>query len=160
MKVTALLANHAEAVNNLLYTSGAGIDRALVPPGAPGPYGVHLAIGIIVKIPWTQTNQPHSLTVELIDADGAAVPVQTGPETFAPFKAEMQFNVGRPPTLEVGEEQSVSLAISMPQLPFPALGSYRFVVYIDQTQMDELSFRLVSQPGMTVGSGPTAIPNL
>ncbi len=158
MKVTALLANHAEAVNNLLYTSGAGITQALVPPGSPPPFAVHLSMAVLVAIPWTQTNQNHSLRVDLIDADGHAVSIQTGPENFEPFRAELQFNVGRPPTLEVGEEQTVALAINMPGLPFPALGTYRFVLHVDNTQIDELAFKVVTLPGMTVGSGPTSLP--
>ena len=35
----------------------------------------------------------------------------------------------------------------LPGLPFPALGQYRFVIYIDQTQLEERSFEIVSQPG-------------
>lgn len=38
MKVTALIANHVEAVNNLLYATGGGIDRAHVPAGVSAPY--------------------------------------------------------------------------------------------------------------------------
>ena len=153
MKVTALLANHVEAINNLLYVNGAGINRAFVPPDAPGPFGVHLSLGVIVEVPWTQTNQSHTLLVELIDADGHSVPVPTGLETSEAFRAEMQFNVGRPPTLEVGEEQTIALAIGMPGLPFPALGQYRFVIRIDQSQESELPFRIVTQPAMTVMTG-------
>jgi hypothetical protein len=159
MKVTALLANHAEAVNNLLYTHGAGIDRAVVPPGAPGPFGVQLGIGIIVKVPWQATNHEHTLSVDLIDADGHPVEIPTSPDTVGPFRATMNFNVGRPPMLEVGEEQSVALAIGLPGLPFPKLGQYRFVVSVDDSPMDELPFKLQGQPGMVVGSGPSAIPN-
>jgi len=158
VKVTALLANHAEAINNLLYTSGAGITQAFVPPDAPGPFGVQLSMAVIVAIPWTQTNQNHALRVDLIDADGQTLNVPTGPDTSGPFQAEMQFNVGRPPTLEVGEEQTVALAIGMPGLPFPALGQYRFVLYVDNTQMEELSFKVVTHPGITVGAGPTSLP--
>jgi len=155
MKVTALLANHVEAINNLLYANGAGINRAFVPPGAPAPFGVHFSLGVIVEVPWTQTNQSHTLLVELIDADGHSVSVPTGPETSEAFMAEMQFNVGRPPTLEVGEEQTIALAIGMPGLPFPALGQYRFVIRIDQSQESELPFRIVTQPAMTVMTGGT-----
>ena len=158
MKVTALLANHAEAVNNLLYTSGAGITQAVVPPGSSAPYGVQLSLAVIVAVPWTQTNQNHSLRVDLIDADGRAVSIPTGPESLEPFRAELQFNVGRPPTLEVGEEQTVALAFGMPGLPFPALGTYRFVLHVDSTPMEELAFKVVTYPGMTVSSGPTPLP--
>jgi len=154
VKVTALIANHVEAINNQLYITGGGIDRALVPPGTPAPYIAHIALGVLVQIPWTATNQNHALKVDLIDADGHAVQVPSGPDTSEPFNAEMQFNVGRPPTLEVGEEQTIALAVSLPGFPFPALGQYRFVIYIDQTQLEELSFKIVGQPGMTITGQP------
>jgi hypothetical protein len=161
MEVTAFLANHAEAINNLLYANGAGITRANVPPGMPGPYGASLALGVLVTVPWTQTNQNHRLRVDLIDADGQSVQVPTGPETTQPFKAELAFNVGRPPTLEVGEAQTVALAIGMQGLPFPALGNYRFVLFIDEAQVHELAFKIATQPTMTTmppGLSPTSIP--
>ena len=158
MKVTALLANHVEAVNNLLYANGAGINRTFVPPGAPAPFGVHLHLGVIVEVPWTETNQNQTLLVEPIDADGHGVPVPAGPATSEPFIAEMPFNVGRPPALEVGEEQTIALTIGMPGLPLPALGQYRFVIRIDQTQQNELPFRIVTQPSMTGVPGGNAQP--
>jgi hypothetical protein len=159
VKVTALLANHAEAINNLLYTSGAGITQAQVPPGAPAPYPVQLSLAVIVTVPWTQTNQNHTLRVDLIDADGQLVQVPTGPDTVGPLQPEMTFNVGRPPALEVGQEQTVALAIGMPGLPFPALGQYRFVVHIDNNPEEELLFK-IGQPTMTVGFGPASLPPL
>jgi hypothetical protein len=64
MKVTALLAYHVEAVDNLLYANGAGINRTFVPPGAPAPFGVHLSLGLIVEVLWTETSQPHTLLVD------------------------------------------------------------------------------------------------
>ncbi len=158
MKVTAVLANHAEAQNNLLYVAGAGIDRSVIPAGLPAPWSVSLAVAILVMVPWTQTNQQHTLDIALIDADGHAVQIPTGPDTFAPFTAQMAFNVGRPPLLEVGEDQTVALAVNVPMLPLSVLGQYRFVVSIDGTPMEELPFRLVNPPGMTIGSGPTALP--
>ncbi len=154
MKVTALIASHVEAINNQLYITGGGIDRAIVPAGAPAPYIAQIALGVLVQIPWIATNQNHALKVDLIDADGHAVQVPSGPDTSAPFTAEMQFNVGRPPTLEVGEEQTIALAVGLPGFPFPALGQYRFVIYIDQTQLEELSFKIVGQPGMTITGQP------
>lgn len=158
MKVTAILCNHAEAQNGLLYASGAGINRANIPPGLPGPWVVSLGIGILVAVPWTQTNQQHTLEVDLLDADGHPVEVPTGPDTTQPFKAGLAFNVGRPPELQTGEEQSVALAVNVPALPLGQLGEYRFTVRIDGSPEAELHYRLVTQTVLTMGSGPTALP--
>ena len=161
VELTAILCNHAEAQNNLLYVSGGGIDRITVPPSAPPPFNVSLGIAINVRVPWTQTNQEHILTVNLIDADGAAVLIQTGPDETQPFHIEMRFNVGRPPGLQVGEAQSVSLAVNVPLLPLPKLGFYSFPVAIDGTDLQRLDYRVVTVPDMVYGSGgPSAIPRL
>jgi hypothetical protein len=46
----------------------------------------------------------------------------------------------------------------MPGLPFPALGQYRFVIRIDQTQESELPFRVARQLSMTGVSSGNAQP--
>lgn len=162
MKLTAILANHAEAQNNLLYVSGGGIDRAFIPPGAPAPYVVSMGIGVQIRVPWTQTNQEHTLHIDLLDADDHPVLVPTGPGTDGPVQVDMKFNVGRPPTLMTGEEQGVALAVAMPGLPLPQLGDYFFAIYIDGSEEERLHYRVAAQPGVTLGSafGPAAIPPL
>lgn len=87
MKITAMLCNHAEAQNNLLYVSGAGINRAVVQPGNPGPWAISLAIGILVSVPWTATNQQHTVGVRMVDADGQPVKVPTGPDSENDLRA-------------------------------------------------------------------------
>lgn len=153
MDVTAMLCNHAEAQNNLLYLSGAGVDRALIPPGAQPPWPLSVGVGINIVVPWTQTNQNHALLVEMVDADEQPVKLPTGPDTAEPFRAEMRFNVGRPPLLGTGEGQLVSLAVNVPSLPISSLGNYSFVIRVDGTEMCRLPYRVVSPPGMTMGPG-------
>src|SRR4051794_16090151 len=102
MEVNAVLCNHAEVQNNLLYLAGGGIDRTFVPQGSTGPWIVQIAIGITLRVPWTQTNQPHTLTMTLIDADDHQVELPTGPEETQPVRAELGFTLGRPPALQVG----------------------------------------------------------
>lgn len=144
MEITAILCNHAEAQNNLLYVSGGGIDRAFVPPNIPGPWNINLAIGINISVPWDETNMEHMLTVDLVDFDFHPVLVPNGPDTTAPVHVEAKFNVGRPPMLETGESQSVSLAINLPSLPIPAIGNYSFVIEVDGQELRRLSYRVVT----------------
>jgi len=47
----------------------------------------------------------------------------------------------------------------MPGLPFPALGQYRFVIRIDQTQESELPFRVARQLSMTGVAAVTHSPS-
>jgi hypothetical protein len=153
MELTAVLCNYAEAHDNMLFVSGGGIDVALIPPGAPGPYQVSVGIGLIVGVPWTATNQQHTVRVELQDADGHPVEVQQGPDQRGPFEGVIAFNVGRPPHLEAGQSQSVALAINVAVLPIDELGQYVFAVSIDGTEMSRLRYRLATQPGMTISAG-------
>ncbi|WP_375482877.1 DUF6941 family protein [uncultured Jatrophihabitans sp.] len=157
MKVSATLCNHVEALNNLLYVSGGGIDRSIVPPGAPSPYGVTLGLGIIITVPWQQTNQQHKLNIGLVDADGQPVLVPTGPDVISPLKVEAEFNVGRPPGLATGEDQNVAMAVNFPGIPLPSLGRYRFLVELDGSLEEEISYQVVSL-NQTMGIGPSALP--
>lgn len=160
MELNAILCNHAEVQNNMLYLAGGGIDRVFIPQGVAGPWSIGVSLGITLIVPWTQTNQQHSLTVTLVDADEEPVKVPTGPEAAEPLRANMQFNLGRPPTLEIGEGQTVSLAVNFPGLPMPKLGSYFFVISVDGSDLKRLGYRLTAQPGMTINSGPSGLPRV
>lgn len=144
MELTAILCNHAEAQNNLLYISGGGIDRAFVPPHTAGPWNINLAIGINISVPWNETNIEHTLTVDLVDYDSHPVQVVNGIDTLAPVHVEAKFNVGRPPTLDTGESQSISLAINLPALPIPNIGNYSFIIEVDGRELRRLSYRVVA----------------
>jgi hypothetical protein len=153
VEVQAFLCNHAEVQNNLLYAMGIGVDRTFIPPGPPAPWPVTIAIGISVTVPWTATNQQHTVHIDLVDADGQPVNLPTGQGTTGPFEAALQFNVGRPPDLRVGDAQLVNLAITMPGLPMPALGDYKFRISIDGSVERELAYRLVSAQVLIAGPG-------
>ncbi|MGO9926225.1 MAG: DUF6941 family protein [Mycobacterium sp.] len=153
MELTALLCNHAEAHDNQLFVSGGGIDTAAIPAGAPPPFMVSIAIGMIVEVSWTETNQQHTVRVSLQDADGHPVEIQQGPNERAPFEGMVLFNVGRPPNLEVGQMQTIALAVNVPALPLEHIGQYVFAISIDGTEMKRLRYRLVAQPGMTLTPG-------
>ncbi|MEB3984250.1 hypothetical protein OQ968_23680 [Mycobacterium sp. 663a-19] len=150
MELTAILCNHAEAQNNLLYVAGGGIDRAIIPAGRSEPYTVSVGLGIIIEVPWTATNQEHAVDVRLEDADGHPVEVETGSDEHEPFRTQFRFNVGRPRHLEPGETQSVAFAINIPVLRLEKLGTYVFTISVDDTVLRRLHYRLVGQTGVTI----------
>lgn len=158
MQIDAILCNHAEAVNNLLYLSGGGIEIAFVSPGSPPPYLCNMGIGIMVTVPWSQTNQQHLVEVELISEDGQPVQVPVAPEVTQPLHAKIAFNVGRPAGLTVGDDQHVGLAANLPALPMPALGKYEFIVRIDGHDERRLPYRVMPAPGAQIIAGPSALP--
>lgn len=166
MQIDAILCNHAEAVNNLLYMAGGGIEIAFVQPGSAPPYVCNLGIGIMVTVPWSQTNQQHVVDVELISEDGQPVQVPVAPEVAQPLHARLAFNVGRPPGLTVGDDQHVCLAANLPGLPMPSLGKYEFIIQVDGHDERRLPYRVMPAPGAQIVAGPAAtlgpsqLPNL
>jgi len=155
VQVDAILCNHAEAVNNLLYLAGGGIEIAFVQPGSAPPYVCNLGIGIMVAVQWDQTNQQHVVEVELISEDGQPVHVPVGPDVTQPLQAQLGFNVGRPPGLTAGDEQHVCLAVNLPGLPMPSLGKYEFIIRVDGQDARRLPYRVMTAPG---APGPAAPP--
>jgi hypothetical protein len=163
VQIDAILCNHAEAVNNQLYISGGGIDAGFVQPGANPPYVINLGIGIMVTVPWEQTNQQHAVEVDLVDADGHEVLLPTGPDSTSPLHVKLTFNIGRPPMVGLGDDQHVCLAANFPGLPLPALGKYGFIVRIDGFDERKLGYRLALPQGTQIvanppESGPVGLP--
>jgi hypothetical protein len=156
MQIDAILCNHAEAVNNLLYISGGGISANLVPPGTNPPYLVNLGIGIMVTVPWNLANQQHEVEIQLVTEDGRPVLVPSAPDSTQPVHVRLAFNLGRPPTITIGDDQQVCLAANMPGLPFAALGKYEFIVRIDENDERRLPFRVQPMVGMQIVPGPGA----
>ena len=65
-----------------------------------GTTGKTITIGVaaVVKVPYTATNQPHTLTITLVDEDGNGVSpfVPDGVPDPGPIRGELSFNLGRP----------------------------------------------------------------
>ena len=156
VQIDAILCNHAEAVNNLLYISGGGIEIAIVPPVADPPYVVNVGIGIMVTVPWGQTNQQHQVDIELVTEDGQPVHFAAGSETPRPLRGQLVFNVGRPAGIVLGDDQHVCLAANLPGLPMPALGKYEFIVRIDGNAERRLPYRVSAPVGMQMAAGRQA----
>src|SRR5216683_35017 len=87
-----ILANHAEAVNGLLYISGGGWTdlHRQIQDGKPPTN--HFGIAASVRVPWHETNKPHKFILEIENEDSTAIIM----------RAEGQMNVGRPPQLTHG----------------------------------------------------------
>jgi hypothetical protein len=157
VQIDAMLCNHAEAANNLLYLAGGGVEIAFAQPGAEPPYVCNLGIGIMATVPWSQTNQQHVVEVHLVSEDGIPVQVPTGPNTQEPLQARLSFNVGRPAGLTVGDDQHVALAANLAALPIPSLGKYEFIIRVDGHDERRLAYRVMLPQG-TQMVGPTPRP--
>jgi len=125
------VANHAEALNGLLYLSGAGwtdLRRAVV-ADAPLPI-THFGIALSVLVPFTETNRRHHLVLHIEPEDGG--------EDIVRIEADLE--VGRPPGMVVGADQRAVLALNA-ELQFPAAGGYRIVAELAD-KISTTSFRV------------------
>ena len=130
-----ILCDYADAPPNVgkLFVSGGGWNRVLA--NAPAL----VALGIIVNVPWDQTNRPHPLLLELVDEDGHRVQLGNPPQDIA---QQGQFEAGRPAGAPAGEPIPLPMAFRRPVLPLP-VGGYSWVLSIDGDEEARVSFRAV-----------------
>jgi hypothetical protein len=127
------VANHAEAINGLLYLSGAGwtdLRRPVWPQGTPV---THLGIGVAILVSWTETNQHHRVRLRLEGADGQAV-----------VSVEGDIEMGRPAGLAPGSDQRGVMGINI-EVQFPASGIYRLVASVGEHSRS-VAFRVHDVP--------------
>jgi hypothetical protein len=60
--------------------------------------------------------------------------------------SEQGFNIGRPPIIEIGDEQTIAMALNFPNLPLERTELYEFEVTIDNTLMRRMPFRVAVSP--------------
>ena len=142
----AILCDHAEAAGGKLFINGGGITGSIVQPEPP--HAVTLALGIVIQVPYTDTNMPHTLTIRLIDEDGHPVApwAPDGAVAVQHIQAALPFNVGRPPQLPHGDSQPVALGMNFVGLPLPNIGQYTFVLEVDSAELRRLPFRVNAMP--------------
>ena len=127
MRGTVLLCDWAEVVGGKLYAQGIGwINITATRP-------VQFAAGCLIRVPYDETNKKHSATVKLMTDDGQGFPSEQ------PVIGSFEFELGRPPGMKHGEEQTVPFAVKLAGITL-APGGYRFELYIDNEPTDIVSF--------------------
>ena len=149
MQIEAFLADSVASAEGKLYVQGAGwnvINTAKVPIRHS-----RIGIGLIIRVPYTATNQTHKFAIYLQDADANELPLADAPPETETSDGKIrrlggQFNVGRPPTLQPGDEQLIALAINIDGAVFDRADSYKFVIELDGSPEKELPFRVHQVP--------------
>ncbi len=123
MKATLLLADYAVVSDGKLTIVGGGWSQT---GPEPAPFG----IGLLIQVPWDQANTMHSFAVQLLDADGESVVVDTDEEGEQPVAFGGDFEVGRPPGLKPGTPLDFPVAMNSTPLPLEP-GRYEWRLTID-----------------------------
>ena len=155
MEIEAFLADSVVAAEGKLYVQGAGWN-VINAQNVPFSHD-RIGVGVLVHVPYTATNQMHAMEFSLEDADGTSLPIGDAPpgvETpdgkIRTFTA--QFNVGRPSTIQPGDDQMIPFALNVNGLLLERADRYCFVIRIDGTEAKRLCFRVNQlmqlQPGV------------
>ena len=126
MKATLLLADFAQVADGKLTVVGGGWS-------VTGPDPTPFAIAILVQVPWDQANVRHTLRLELLDADGNAVTMETedGDDDPILFFDDIVFELGWPPGLKPGTPLDFPVAVNSGPLPLAPGGRYEWRLSID-----------------------------
>lgn len=114
------VANHAEAINGLLYLQGAGwtdVQQPIGPDGQPGI--IHFGIGVSVLVGWNETNRRFPMTVRVLHEDGSVL-----------MNLDAAVEAGRPPGMPPGSDLRTVLAIGA-EVQFPQSGGYELRAELD-----------------------------
>lgn len=125
-----LLVDSAQVANGKLYILGGGWAR-LTSAQAPVTRSFETAVRVVV--PWTETNRPHVLELQLENEDGQALLSQ-------PVKAEIR--VGRPASLKDGTDQVVPLALRLGPVTLEREGRYAIIVRNEGEEVARTAFDL------------------
>lgn len=113
-----IVADHADVVNHKLYLMGGGWDA--IQTAEAFPIGRPIGIALAIRVPWTETNERHTIEIEIHDEDAK--------NSLA--RIEGQFEVGRPPGMPKGHTQRFQMAVNLP-LQIEKAGGYTIVARID-----------------------------
>ncbi len=138
MRATLILADFVAAQEGKLTVVGGGWN---VTVAGASPLG----LGVVLQVPWSETNRPVHWSLRLQDADGQAValPAPMGPQ---PVAIDGVVEVGRPIGVVAGDELPVPIAINMAPLPLPVDQRFTWILEVDGATDEywQVSFRTVA----------------
>src|SRR5687767_9112516 len=107
-----LLANHAEAINNMLYVAGGGWTDHWRGPQGPNPTVSHLGVAVSVRVGWMETNRQYPLKIAIESEDGHPI-----------ANMESTIEMGRPAGMPEGSDLRSVMAVNA-EIVFPHAGGY------------------------------------
>jgi hypothetical protein len=141
MEVEAFLADSVQAAGGKLHALGIGW-RVIQAPAIPARHD-RIGIGLIVRTAPDEAGQ-HTLTLSLLDPEGAAHPFAAG----GPLQASFSSPVG---------QGTATLALNLDGIVFETEGDHTFVVTIDGVAVTRLPFRVQTTPEPPVSEFRTGV---
>jgi hypothetical protein len=141
-----MLCDYAQVNGGKLYVTGAGVNVVVTPRVEP-EHPINLWAAVIVNVPWNAHNEAHRLEVRLEDQDANPVPIAQplpGTQVREGFSGGLmaQFNIGRAPSMQPGDESVFPLAAGL-NVRVPKLGPYRVVLLVDDQEIAHARFRVL-----------------
>src|SRR5690242_16280703 len=125
MRATLLLADAAQAVDGKLYILGGGWS-------VTGPDPTPSALALKLEVPWDRANHRYDLVLELVDADGEPVLLESSDEQEPqPLRFQAKFEAGRPAGLKPGTPLDGALAVSLAPIPLEPGERYAWRLTVD-----------------------------
>jgi hypothetical protein len=156
VEIDAFLADHLTLQEGKLNVLGGGWN-AVRPPSLP--WKLSCGVAVIVTIPYTATNQAHKLVLHVENEDrehatiGDPPPGARSPSEEGDLRSlTAEFNIGRPPHLQPGDEQTFSFGFPIVNLPIERAEQLTFVLTLNGSEVKRLRFR-VHDPGVTFHAG-------
>jgi hypothetical protein len=134
MRATIALCDWAEVIQGKLYLQGGGWNKILANAQQ------QVAVAVLFRIEYLETNSPVHAVLALDDEDGGAV---APPGTTGPIKFDFNFEVGRPPGMRPGETQTIPFAGKVGGLILPP-GGFRWELDVNDHRQDAIEFRAVT----------------
>lgn len=138
IKVTAMLADHAEVAEGKLFINGGGWTVI-------GPQACPFAIVMTIEMPSSSWGVQHTVRWELIDDQGNPVIIDT-PQGMQPFVLQGVFGAMPGPEMIGGAPVSVPLAINMGPTPIPPGGRYEFRLELDGERHEDWRLGFNTRP--------------
>lgn len=123
---TALLCDHAQVREGLLFVLAGGITR-IHRPTFPAHFGAGLAL--VLELDSLEARRPHQFELVVIGEDGDEV-----------ARVEAEITVGELASVHPGENVQVPLAVDMHLTVLPAHGAYELRVYVDGEHRRTIQF--------------------
>jgi hypothetical protein len=141
MEVEAFLADSVQAAGGKLHALGIGW-RVIQAPAIPARHD-RIGIGLIVRTAPDEAGQ-HTLTLSLLDPEGAAHPFAAG----GPLQAGFSSPAG---------QGTATLALNLDGIVFETEGDHTFEVSIDGAAVTRLPFRVQTTPEPPVSEFRTGV---